>query len=138
MVQIDPFLGGKSAGPVGARVTYPLEHPRGVALPVTVEVWSSDGEASALGIAVRPEAGLAWGAGERSVRFPGPIPQNERRRHQFSVIPQADGPVYIAVDVSRERGSDVASRSFSILVKGGGRLEGAEVPGASGKAKPSP
>lgn len=136
-VQFEPSS-GKSAGPIGARVSYPIDHPKNVPVPIAVEVWSTDGDASALAIQVRLDPGLGWGAGERSVTFAGPIVQNEHRRHEFSVIPTVDGPAYVTVDVSRQREGESASRSFALLLKGGAKLEGDELPSRGSKKGVAP
>lgn len=122
-VEFEPGAGGKTSGPVGVRIRYPLAHPVGQPLPVEVEVWSSEGVAGELTVEARPEKGVVLKAGEKGARFEGPIPAKEARTHRFVFEVREKGPAFVNLDVGRLSEGDAAHRTIKLPFDGGGRVD---------------
>lgn len=130
MVRFQPGNAGKPTGPVGIAVQYPVSHPLGKPLTVTVEVWSTDADAESLTVAARPDPGIAWDAGQPRDTFAGPVPRFEHRTYRFSVVPNRPGESIIAIDAGRVRNGRPASRTIAIPIHGGGSIDPSQLPGA--------
>lgn len=122
-VEFEPAAVGKSSGPVGIRVRYPLAHPVGEALPLEVDVWTTDGDAAELTVAARAEKGVTLKSGEKSARFEGPIRAREVRTHRFVFVPDQRGTSYLNIDAGRLREGDAAHRTVTVQIEGGGRID---------------
>lgn len=133
-VEYEPAGMGKRDPPVGLSVRYPLAHPLGVELPMEVDVWSTDGSATALTLEVRADGGVALRQEGKSARFEGPLAAGEKRTHRFFFVPNRRGAAYLHLDAGRQREGDVAHRTVPVPIEGGGRVE--SPPGGKPPAKP--
>ena len=126
-VRMNPMDTGKSAGGIGVELRYPAAHPVGHPLKIEVDLWSTDTDADWLAIEVRPLEGTRMSRKfAKKKTFKGPVARYKKDTYSFTVTPIREGESYVAVDVSKKAEGATSSRTFSILLKGGGSLSGAE------------
>ena len=122
MVSYTPIARGKSAGPIGFRVSYPKKHDVNRPLTITVDVWCSSGDSDQLIIGARPRSSqLNWTSGSTSVSFNN-VGRNQKKSYTFTVTPKKTGEYYIAVDGKAIINGKSSSRSIAVLVRAGSSL----------------
>ena len=123
VVRYEP-VAGKSAGPIGISVSYPLDHALNEPLEVSVYGWGSAKDISSLTIKARLLSDkIKWTSGDKERVFEGPIKMNDSRNFRFSITPSEAGDSYIALDISYPDKKHRQSRTEVILIKGGSKLE---------------
>ena len=117
MVSYTPIAWGKSAGPIGFKVSYPKKHDVNQPLTITVDVWCSGGDSDQLIIGARPRSShLNWTSGSTSVIFNN-VGRNQRKSYTFTVTPKKTGEYYIAVDGKAIIDGKSSSRTITVLVR---------------------
>ena len=123
MVSYTPIVRGKSAGPIGFKVSYPKKHDVNQPLTITVDVWCSSGDSDQLIIGARVRSSqLNWTSGSTSVVFNN-VGRNQKKSYTFTVTPKKTGEYYIAVDGKAIINGNSSSRTIAVLVRAGSSLQ---------------
>ena len=123
VVSYTPIARGKSAGPIGFKVSYPQRHDVNKPLTIKVDVWCSSGDSDQLTIGARPRSSqLVWTSGSTSLSFNN-VSRNQKKSYTFTVTPKKTGEYYIAVDGKATMNGKSMSRTITVLVRAGSSLQ---------------